>query len=621
MRVFTVFFVSFLLRLFLIPLPGFKADIAYWKWWGMSSANDGIVGPLINTAYNYPSFYLYILKATSHLYEFFTGFNFKNDPHNTFFWNDANFLYLFLIKLPYILADLGIGFLIYSIVKDIAHKRFNNKTAFIPLLSSCLYLFNPVVIYNSSIWGQTDSLGSLFILIAFYGLLRNNIWLIGIFSAVGLFMKTQTLIFLPILFLGVFLSTLNDSGSSNVKKYHHPLGLSKLIKTLWIFIATVIFINLPFLISSHMDRIFDIMYSSQLYFPYVSMNAYNLWWLFFGKLSSSFWDQNLILGLMTFKTAGVLLFGYVFSSCVFLLISDTRMEKINGKKQYHVISEESLLKSMILVSFAFFLLLTQMHERYLFPVFVFLPIYLGIAMLGTNRQISNIMPFVFYCLISLTTIINLHQVMVMNYPDNTLPFFPNSFNELLTKTAAATNVLLFIFLFILFTKTLPLKIKLMISSVFALAILFGSFPKMIKDGKKIISLTELKPVSVHQDFGALSVNKSMSNWWPVSLYYFFKHGLSTHANSQIVYNLSGKYRFFATNYGIDNDASTNASVVFKIVGDTKVLFQSEKIGRLTDPGFVKVNVENVQKLILIVNDAGDGINSDHADWLEPILYK
>ena len=177
-----VFLLSFLIRIFLVPHPGFKADIAYWKWWGMSAAHEGITGPLVNTAYNYPSFYLYILKITSHLYELFTGFNFALDQHNGIFWNDQNLLYLFLIKLPYLLADLGIGFLIFKIVKNLVKS---NKIA---LLSASFYLFNPVVIYNSALWGQTDSLGSLFVLLAFYFLLQKRFAMVGIFSAISVFM-------------------------------------------------------------------------------------------------------------------------------------------------------------------------------------------------------------------------------------------------------------------------------------------------------------------------------------------------------------------------------------------------------------------------------------------------
>ncbi len=39
------------------------------------------------------------------------------------------------------------------------------------------------------------------------------------------------------------------------------------------------------------------------------------------------------------------------------------------------------------------------------------------------------------------------------------------------------------------------------------------------------------------------------------------------------------------------------------------------------PKHAEVPIEGVNKLTLIANDADDGIMGDHADWLEPTLYK
>lgn len=615
-----VFFVSFIIRLLLIPLPGFKADIAYWKWWGMSAASDGISGPLINTAYNYPSFYLYILKATSHLYEWLTGFNFKLSPNDANFWNDSNFLYLFLIKLPYILADLGIGILIYKIIslslrgrseatdkaiskndvkrlpRSVAYgvlARNDKLLRFVPLFAACLYLFNPVVIYNSSVWGQTDSLGAFLILISFYFLLTTRYSLLSVFSAIALFMKVQTVIFLPLLFLLVFLR----------------LNLKETIKSLWVFAATTIVINLPFLVSHTMSRVLEIMYSSQAYFPYVSMNAYNLWWLFFGRLSSSFWDQNLIAGLVSFKMMGLALFGSVYAIAVALIL------RVAGKTA-------GLLSAFILISFAFFLFLTQMHERYLFPLFVFFPILLGIlySSFVNNKQLFLLS--IFYFLLSVTTLFNLHQVMIMNYPDNTLPFLPNTFSEPLTRIIAFINVITFIILLLTLTwKLLAPRSLGVVGLILFFFLLSVSFPKLWLRTKPVVYLSNLSPTVALQSYGTLQKNKSVEGRWLSSLYYFFDKGLGTHANSQIIYNLAGRYKTFATNFGVDTEANEAASVVFKIIGDNKTLFTSPKMTRFSLPGYVKLDIGGVKNLELEVTDAGDGINSDHADWLEAKLYK
>ncbi len=634
-----IFFISFVLRLFFVSFPGFKADIAYWKWWGMSAAHDGISGPLVNTAYNYPSFYLYILKFTSHLYEFLTGFNFKLNPNDVVFWSDTNFLYLFLIKLPYILADLGIGILIYKIIKNskfeapnskqISNSNFKNSkrlghfnlkfwslfrnsdlgfriSSNIPLLAASLYLFNPVVIYNSSLWGQTDSIGAFLVLLAFYFLLSSKYSLLAVFAAIAVFMKVQTVIFLPLLFLIILLRS----------------NLKETFKSFWVFLATAIIINLPFLITHTMSRVFEVMYSSQAYFPYVSMNAYNLWWLIFGRLSSSFWDQNLIAGLISFKMMGLMLFGAVYAMAIAVILRVTGGEL--GKSIHYQGADwqdplvRYVLSAFILVSFSFFLLLTQMHERYLFPLFVFFPILLGLSF--SSRRKFLILTTI-YLILSTTTLLNLHQVMIMNYPDNVLPLLPNIFSEPLTKIISLVNIVAFIALFFVLTKEISLKVKSFVLGIAVIILIAISVPKLWLYSKPIIYLSELSPMVANQGYGKLETNKSVGGTWLSSLYYFFDKGLGTHANSQIIFDLNKRYASFTTNFGIDTEANESASVVFIIKGDEKTLFVSPKMTRFSFPGFAKVSVSGVKLLELDVTDAGDGINSDHADWLEPKLYK
>ena len=45
------------------------------------------------------------------------------------------------------------------------------------------------------------------------------------------------------------------------------------------------------------------------------------------------------------------------------------------------------------------------------------------------------------------------------------------------------------------------------------------------------------------------------------------------------------------------------------------------MGRFDFPIHIEVDVTNVKYLGLNITDGGDGINNDHADWLNPILYK
>ena len=104
-------------------------------------------------------------------------------------------------------------------------------------------------------------------------------------------------------------------------------------------------------------------------------------------------------------------------------------------------------------------------------------------------------------------------------------------------------------------------------------------------------------------------------------YFFYRYGFSTHANSNLTFDLNRQFSALSADVGVDTEAGTAASVVFQIWGDGKLLFESPKMGRFDFPRHLKINLSGIKYLGLSVNDAGDGINNDHADWLNPVLYK
>src|SRR5438105_13464552 len=59
-----------------------------------------------------------------------------------------------LLKMPAILADLGIAFILYW-----AARRWLGERA--GLIAAALYLFIPVTWYDSALWGQVDAVGAL----------------------------------------------------------------------------------------------------------------------------------------------------------------------------------------------------------------------------------------------------------------------------------------------------------------------------------------------------------------------------------------------------------------------------------------------------------------------------
>ncbi|HTA54744.1 MAG TPA: glycosyltransferase family 39 protein, partial [Candidatus Acidoferrales bacterium] len=90
-----------------------------------------------------------------------------------------------LVKLPAILADLGVGALVYAIVRRFAGTGY-------ALGAAALYLLNPATIYISALWGQVDSISGGLALLEIYLLLRSEddrrspaAWIVGAWLAFG----------------------------------------------------------------------------------------------------------------------------------------------------------------------------------------------------------------------------------------------------------------------------------------------------------------------------------------------------------------------------------------------------------------------------------------------------
>jgi hypothetical protein len=106
----------------------------------------------------------------------------------------------------------------------------------------------------------------------------------------------------------------------------------------------------------------------------------------------------------------------------------------------------------------------------------------------------------------------------------------------------------------------------------------------------------------------------------------YRKGIGTHAPSEIVYRLDGKYaRFFALIGG----AEGNGTVVFQVFGDYEerhgvrslLLYESGVMRGLREVKQVDVSVAGVQRLRLVVTDAGDNYFSDEANWADARLLK
>lgn len=280
-----------------------------------------------------------------------------------------------LFKLPAILADVGTGYLIYKIV---GKKR--------GIIFSILYLFNPAVFANSSLWGQVDSLTAFFSLLAVYLASKNKKVFSATILAIGTLIKPQAAFVLPGI---IYLFFKNKWKVKEIISY----AVSGLI----VFILGFI----PFNNTSNLfGFILKRLSVSASQYPYGSVNAFSFWGLF------GFWKPDNV----TFWI------GLVVSVILISILTITIYKKKLTNGQYLISSVSFLIT---------FLLLTRMHERHLLPVLA--PLLLA--------SIGNPVILVVYFGLSVTYLANLGYAYYW-ITDN----FKEIFNPVIIKFFIVTNI-------------------------------------------------------------------------------------------------------------------------------------------------------------------------------------
>lgn len=243
-----------------------------------------------------------------------------------------------MIKLVPILADLGAGFILYRMAKE----KFSEGTS---CLLAGLYVLSPIVVMDSSVWGQVDSVFTLCVLLTGYLCMKGKRIPAYFVFVIGVFIKPQAIIFAPILIWTIIDQVFLKDFSW--KKFYTDLigGICA--------IGSFFVLSLPFGIEKVVGQYVDTLGQ----YPYASVNAYNFWGLF-GKNWASQEDTFLFLearqwGMVAiFFAVGLSAFAYF------------RLRKRQDASRYFV-SMSILISTMFIFS-------VRMHERYMFPIVVLL---------------------------------------------------------------------------------------------------------------------------------------------------------------------------------------------------------------------------------------------------------
>ncbi len=343
---------ALVLRFYLaVKSPGYEVDVNTFKAWANKAASGGLAHFYDGQFADYPPGYIYVLWVLGTLQQAF---------HIDWASKSA----LLLIKLPALIADVAIGYLLYRE----GAKRLSSSAGFGLAL---LFLFNPAVLVNSAGWGQIDSFFTLALLIALL-LLATDKWEgSAVFFAISILIKPQALIFTP-----VFLYQ-----AIRKRKW------TRLGACIAIGIGVFLVLVAPYSLNQSSPLWIVDLYKSTLgQYAYATLNAFNVYALFGANMVSA-------------DTGSPLTYQMVGNGAIVLTVLMSAYFFFRKKTE----GADKLFYTAFFLIFMVFMLSAKMHERYLFPA---LALVLFAFLFSRDRRLLHL-----FAGLSVTQYFNVHYVL------------------------------------------------------------------------------------------------------------------------------------------------------------------------------------------------------------------
>lgn len=245
--------------------------------------------------------------------------------------------YIFLLKLFPILCDLGLSFLIYKLIFSLT-KNFKKS-----IIGMLIYLFNPITIFLSGYWGQTDSVVGLLALMAFIFAVNKNVAISLPIMFLSLYYKPSWSVLIPFYLFVTYV----------VKPKISKFILGGVISLLLFIVTTAPFADKN--VFTYGWELFTKRYPLPIGITgKASISAFNFQTIFF-KLDIDYSDMKLLL--LQSKTWGLI--GYLVVNVLAFINFKKQKDKLIG-----------MLSGIFIIGFGSYLFMATMLERYFFPAFV-----------------------------------------------------------------------------------------------------------------------------------------------------------------------------------------------------------------------------------------------------------
>jgi hypothetical protein len=366
---------------YLLPNSGFGVDIQAFRYWAEDLAREGLGGFYDRPFFHdYTPGYLYVLWVVGKVGQLLGALG-----------TQAGSGVGDLIKIPAILADVGLGWVVWSMAQELgASKRLAWIGAF-------LVIVNPVSWIDSALWGQVDSVGTLVMLLALRELWRDRAERSAVLAMLAALIKPQLGILIPIVAVVVIRRALWPDGafggdpppneSWKTRWERATRGPLRILTTALAGLATAIALAFPFGLS--LQGLIQQVFKTAGGYPYVSVNAFNPWALASqagnGVAANGLWICDATVrpsGPIDIRIGDFVLWSSPASSlsCANGFMIGALPAVIVGAGLFLVAlaitlilvarrpDRRTLLVGLAVLTVAFFVLPTRVHERYLYPL-------------------------------------------------------------------------------------------------------------------------------------------------------------------------------------------------------------------------------------------------------------
>jgi Gpi18-like mannosyltransferase len=335
-RFLAVLAVGLLVRLALAPIPIFPHDPQYYVDWGLSLGHHPLDFYTARNDATYPPLSMYVFFMIDAA-NFLLAHLFGQEPSFVF---TQSALLTVLEKLPTILVEMVTIALIYTL----ARRELRQGWA---LAAAASYALSPFILSIGPLWGQSDGLFTLPVVLACVFALRGKMGWAGAMCALAVTLKPQPVVFVPLLLL----YALRWAGRSGALRY---LGG---------FTGTGIVVCLPMLLPPVPQLLAWAGNVQRSQLPRTTFDALNLWWVLGnirvtgGRVIVATQDATAPwLGPLSPSKIGLA----IFAACFLIAAAGIWRQR----------SAPALFSSAALVSLAFFMFTTEQRGRYIYPTLV-----------------------------------------------------------------------------------------------------------------------------------------------------------------------------------------------------------------------------------------------------------